>query len=141
MYPSILADRTRFYYSQRTPVTSVRNSYPSATLDSREAMSQPALFASGTMDSSPVRQQEPARFRLEAPKAGMVKLVADFTGWDQRPLELRSADGGTWELTVSLPPGRYAYRFIVDGEWCDDPECQECEVNPFGTHNAVIEVL
>jgi len=141
MYPSILADRTRFYYSQRTPVTSLRNSYNSATPVSREAMSQTALFASGAIDSSPSRQQESARFRYEAPKAGTVELVADFTGWDKRPLELQPDESGTWQLTVTLPPGRYAYRFVVDGEWCDDPDCQECEVNPFGTHNALVEVF
>jgi 1,4-alpha-glucan branching enzyme len=140
MYPSILADRTRFYYSQRSPVTAPRNSGALAP-GSREAVSQTALFASGAMDSSPARQQEPARFRFEAPKARTVKLVADFTGWDKRPLDLRADDSGTWQLTVALPPGRYSYRFIVDGEWCDDPDCQACEVNPFGTHNAVMEVL
>lgn len=93
------------------------------------------------MHSSPLRPQDPVRFRFEAPKARAVKLVADFTGWDKRPLELLPDDSGNWQITVDLPPGRYAYRFIVDGEWCDDPACQECEVNPFGTHNAVIEVL
>lgn len=79
-------------------------------------------------------------FRLEAPSADTVKLVADFTGWDKRPLDLTQAEKGVWRLTVALPPGRYAYRFLVDGEWCDDPACQHCEPNPFGTRNAVIEV-
>ena len=69
-----------------------------------------------------------------------MKLVADFTGWDKRPLDLTQAEKGVWRLTVALPPGRYAYRFLVDGEWCDDPSCQHCEPNPFGTRNAVIEV-
>ena len=93
------------------------------------------------MECRPLRREEPARFRLEAPHAATVKLVGDFTDWDQRALALRPCGSGIWQITVKLPPGRYAYRFIVDGEWCDDPECEQCEVNPFGTHNAVIEVL
>lgn len=140
MYPSILSDLTRFYYSHRTAVPSTRNSYQSTMPVSRELLSQTSLFASGAIECRPLREEEPTRFRLEAPHAARVKLVGDFTDWDQRPLALRPCGSGIWHIAVKLPPGRYAYRFIVDGEWCDDPECEQCEVNPFGTHNAVIEV-
>lgn len=82
-----------------------------------------------------------AVFRLEAPTAQTVKLVADFTGWDKNPLDLQLSENGFWQITVALPPGRYAYRFLVDGEWYDDPLCAQCEANPFGTTNAVVEVV
>ena len=97
---------------------------------------------SGSLDAEPFSptQRGTTVFRLEVPAADTVKLVADFTGWDKRPLDLTQAEKGVWRLTVALPPGRYAYRFLVDGEWCDDPSCQHCEPNPFGTRNAVIEV-
>lgn len=81
-----------------------------------------------------------AVFRLEAPHAGTVKLAADFTSWEKRTLDLRPAQDGTWRITVLLPPGRYAYRFLVDDEWHDDPSCSQYEISPFGTRNAVIEV-
>ena len=82
-----------------------------------------------------------AMFRLEEPMAQTVKLVADFTGWEKTPLDLQLGENGVWQITVVLPPGRYAYRFLVDGEWHDDPQCMECEPNPFGTANAVVEVV
>jgi hypothetical protein len=82
-----------------------------------------------------------AVFRLEAPDATTVKLVAGFTGWEKRSLDLCKNEEGVWEITVALSPGRYPYRFLVDGEWHDDPQCPQCEANPYGTTNAVIEVV
>lgn len=100
----------------------------------------PAAIAEAQARTIAPTRQGAARFRCEAPTAFTVKLVADFTGWEKRPLDLVRADDGVWRLTVALPPGRYTYRFMIDGEWCDDPACQYCEPNPFGTRNAVIEV-
>lgn len=40
-------------------------------------------------------------------------------------------------MTVGLSPGTYRYRFLVDGEWRDDPECTLRVPNPFGTEDAV----
>jgi hypothetical protein len=79
-------------------------------------------------------------FKLEAPLAVSVKLVADFTDWEKYPLDMVKAEGGVWSIFVPLSPGVYAYRFIVDGEWCDDPHSGLYESNPFGTTNALVEV-
>jgi hypothetical protein len=43
-------------------------------------------------------------------------------------------------VTASLKPGTYHYRFVVDGEWRDDPECKVRLQNPFGTQNDVVQV-
>jgi hypothetical protein len=32
------------------------------------------------------------------------------------------------------------YRFIVDGQWCDDPECSVRAPNPYGGQNMVRQV-
>ena len=92
------------------------------------------------IESTSPAQHGAALFSLEAPTAQTVKLVADFTGWEKNPLDLRAGENGVWQVTVALPPGKYAYRFLVDGEWQDDPQCAECEPNAFGTANAVVEV-
>jgi hypothetical protein len=39
-----------------------------------------------------------------------------------------------------LAAGTYHYRFLVDGAWCDDPECTLKIPNVFGSHNMVREV-
>ena len=47
---------------------------------------------------------------------------------------------GMWRTTVSLEPGLYEYRFVVDEEWRDDPACEERCANAFGTCNCVVRV-
>lgn len=79
-------------------------------------------------------QQE---FRLKAPGAQNVLLVGNFTQWQQRPIPMRTMRTGEWQAVVGLSPGTYHYRFLVDGEWRDDPECPLHVNNPFGSQDAV----
>jgi 1,4-alpha-glucan branching enzyme len=44
---------------------------------------------------------------------------------------------GIWKATLALEPGRYEYRFIVDGNWENDPSCSSCVDNEFGGRNCV----
>ena len=78
-------------------------------------------------------------FAYQAPEAKEVLLVGDFTGWEQAPLALKKVKG-RWSKTVSLPRGRYEYRLLVDGKWCDDPECKTRNPNQFGGENCVCVV-
>ena len=79
-------------------------------------------------------------FFLKAPCARAVLLAGDFTRWLAQPILLRKQADGVWKTTVALKPGTYHYRFFVDGEWCDDPECKVRVHNQFGTLNDVIQV-
>lgn len=81
------------------------------------------------------------QFSLEAPEAKSVQLAADFTHWAEHPIEMMPSPEGIWLTVVPLAPGSYAYRFIVDGEWRDDPRCTRRVPNPFGTENAVMLVI
>ena len=47
---------------------------------------------------------------------------------------------GTWETTVELAPGRYQYKFVVDGQWIPDPLAHDNVWNQHGTLNSVVEV-
>jgi len=86
------------------------------------------------------RELRPMEFHFEAPFAHSVQLAADFTEWGRYPLDMIKAEDGTWFTLVPLAPGNYSYRFLVDGEWCDDPHSFLHVPNPFGTVNAVLEV-
>jgi len=79
-------------------------------------------------------------FRIRAPGAERVQVVGDFTHWQQSPINLKPEADGLWQASVSLPPGTYHYRFLVDGQWRDDPECTLRVANPFGSENMVREV-
>jgi 1,4-alpha-glucan branching enzyme len=80
-------------------------------------------------------------FRYTAPTAMSVMLVGDFTHWQQKGIPMQRGRDGVWMATVDLPAGNHNYRFIVDGEWTDDPTCLMREANPYGTHNMVCKVV
>jgi 1,4-alpha-glucan branching enzyme len=47
---------------------------------------------------------------------------------------------GHWETTAALAPGRYQYKFLIDGQWIPDPLARENVRNYHGTLNSVVEV-
>lgn len=79
-------------------------------------------------------------FSFSASSAMSVQLVGDFTHWQESPINLRKEADGVWRTTVELEPGVHHYRFLVDGQWRDDPECSMHVANPYGGENMVRKV-
>ncbi len=79
-------------------------------------------------------------FAFTAPDALSVQLAGDFTHWKDEAIAMKRETGGVWKTNVVLMPGTHHYRFIVDGQWADDPECTVRVSNPFGGFNAVRQV-
>ena len=79
-------------------------------------------------------------FAFTAPDAMSVQLVGDFTHWKDKAISMKRETGGTWRASVVLSPGNHHYRFIVDGQWRDDPECTIRVPIPFDGYDAVREV-
>jgi 1,4-alpha-glucan branching enzyme len=83
--------------------------------------------------------QKPIEFRLHAPQASSVVVAGSFNNWDTHKTRLQR-DGDAWKAKISLAPGRYEYRFVVDGEWVSDPTCKESVSNDYGSTNSVLVV-
>ena len=79
-------------------------------------------------------------FSLYAPEAGCVSLAGDFNAWSPDDCPLEKSPRGMWERVLALPPGRYEYKFVVDGLWQNDPDCTVYAPNPFGGENCVLIV-
>lgn len=79
-------------------------------------------------------------FSFAAPTAMGVQLVGDFTHWQRKPISMQKGAEGIWRANVKLEPGEHHYRFLVDGQWRDDPECALHVPNPYGGQNAVCQV-
>ncbi|HLZ54224.1 MAG TPA: isoamylase early set domain-containing protein [Verrucomicrobiae bacterium] len=79
-------------------------------------------------------------FAFSAPDALSVQLVGDFTRWRERPINLQKGADGVWRTTVQLLPGTHHYRFLVDGQWHDDPDCILRAPNPFGSEDMMRQV-
>ena len=76
-------------------------------------------------------------FSLIAPEASEVYLVGDFNEWSSDGFKMRKFKDGTCKKMVKLPPGRYEYRFVVDGNWYTDPQNNDRCANPFGSENSI----
>jgi hypothetical protein len=79
-------------------------------------------------------------FVLFEPDAKQVSLCGDFNGWAPGATAMKGHDDGHWEITVALAPGRYEYKFVVDGNWIPNPMAHEHVWNHHGTLNSVIKV-
>ncbi len=77
---------------------------------------------------------------LQAPDARSVYVAGDFNNWKTDSASMMQQVDGTWKLKVSLPAGRYRYRFVKDGEWIEDPSNTNHVMNPYGQLDSLIEV-
>ncbi len=73
-----------------------------------------------------------------------VRLAGDFNGWvpDKDIQSMVQTEGAQriWTKILTLPPGTYEYRYVVDGEWCEDPENPLAVPGPVGGRNSVLVV-
>jgi len=74
------------------------------------------------------------------PAAATVCVAGTFNDWRPESTPMISFNDGHWMKGLALPPGRYEYRLVVDGEWIPDPLTPETAPNPFGGLNSVITV-
>lgn len=70
-----------------------------------------------------------------------VTLAGTFNDWNPAHHPMQDEDGdGVWETTLFLTPGRYLYKFVVDGTWMADPHAKETEPDGQGGLNSVLMV-
>ncbi|MBW2091523.1 MAG: isoamylase early set domain-containing protein [Deltaproteobacteria bacterium] len=69
-----------------------------------------------------------------------VCLCGDFNDWSTESHCFKK-QGGVWTIRVLLPPGRYRYAFLLDGEkWTPDPKALFQEDDGFGMKNSILIV-
>ena len=85
-------------------------------------------------------REQKAEFQLSAPQAKSVNVCGTFNEWRTNAGRMTKDHLGAWKGSVSLKPGKYEYRFFVDGQWIDDPRAKKTVGNQFGSKNAILEV-
>ena len=124
------------------------------SLQSRRSDSSPSLVSASSLqpEAIPPTKFEPSvcqaagsrrgvRFGYFKPEARQVYLVGAFNSWDPRATPLSRDSLGDWSIEIELPTGEHRYRFVVDGEWRDDPTAQQTEKNPFGGFDSIMVVV
>jgi cyclomaltodextrinase len=79
-------------------------------------------------------------FVYRASGAGDVFVAGSFNGWKADGIRLADTGGGVWSVVVSLDPGSYEYKFVVDGAWRHDPSNSATKPDGYGGSNSVVEV-
>ena len=86
-------------------------------------------------------------FECKSQDASAVFLAGSFNDWSESATPMNRGEGGIWSANLDLLPGRYEYKFIIDGQWCcspellTDPSRASCIPNTFGTTNFAADVV
>jgi 1,4-alpha-glucan branching enzyme len=79
-------------------------------------------------------------FSLEANDAKEVFLVGDFNNWSLEKHPMRKDKNGAWNKQVMLSTGDHEYKFVVDGQWKEDPRNNRRSPNYFGSYNSIVSL-
>jgi 1,4-alpha-glucan branching enzyme len=93
-----------------------------------------------TVKSKQIKKRRKVTFSLEKVGANEVILMGDFNKWNPKIHPMKNDGNGTWNKIVMLSPGRYEYKFMIDGEWREDPQNDQVCLNRFGTQNNVLNL-
>lgn len=79
-------------------------------------------------------------FQIEIPDARSVRLVGEFNNWNDKATPMKRGGKGLWKADLSLPAGRYQFRYFVDEtRWVNDDAAASVP-NQFGSFNSMVEV-
>jgi hypothetical protein len=104
---------------------------------------------SGSTDPPPQQHvcsptEEGVQIRVPYDGDGTVYVTGDFNAWAHPGIPLTQADDDTWEATLDLPSGRYAYRLRVktdtETRWLALPSYAQTAKDPFGGTNGICTV-
>ena len=79
-------------------------------------------------------------FKFHAEPKTKVYVAGTFNNWNPTSIKLGYSNKRTYTAMVLLPMGRHEYKYIVNGEWRNCPDCKEQVPNSFGTTNCVLVV-
>lgn len=83
----------------------------------------------------------PIVFELDAPEASSVQVLGDFNHWSRDTNAMQRGADGRWRVTTMLPPGRYVYAYLVDGQrFQRDPQRDPVEDRDFGVTGSELVV-
>jgi len=99
--------------------------------------------AAASVSAQPAEPREVV-VRFRDARARDVRIAGDFNGWvpDKGVRSVTEQTGGeqVWTKILQLPPGTYQYRYVVDGDWCEDPSNPHQAPGRVGERNSVLVV-
>ena len=161
-----LSQLTSFQFGRNSAATALAGTQPAAQpAPTAAAIGHPSAVAptllAGVAPIAPQAQPQPQKttaqkieefygvkqlgdeviFQVRFEQARRVLIAGAFNNWTPESTPMVNKGGpGKWTMSLPLRPGRYRYRFIVDGQWVTDPNNKYVEKNQFGELNNIVEV-
>ena len=90
----------------------------------------------------PVIDEDGVTFTLQASDAEDAFIAGDFNSWHPSQDSMYRDSTGTWVITLQLKPGRYEYKYVIDGgeTWKHDITNPLWVQDPYGGRNSVVIV-
>lgn len=109
------------------------------TTDSAKASATPKKVAAVRKTTAKTTKKR-VDFTLHVRGAEQVYLAGSFNDWDAGSKALKRGKDEIWRTWTNLPAGTHEYRFVVDGNWVEDPAAEDRQPNPYGSYNSVVNV-
>ncbi|RZB37766.1 MAG: hypothetical protein SRB2_00868 [Desulfobacteraceae bacterium Eth-SRB2] len=93
-----------------------------------------------TVKSKKKIKRKKVTFSVNSTGAKEVILMGDFNNWNPKKHLMKQDGNGVWNKAVILPPGSYEYKFLVDGQWKEDPQNDQARLNCFGSYNNILNL-
>lgn len=108
---------------------------PVAT-DGNSVIEVSTVASSSTKGGSAAASSAPT-FTYTDPAAKSVYVAGDFNEWNATANPMEREASGVWIASIPLKPGKYQYKYVVDGNWKQDPLNPETADDTFGGRNSV----
>ncbi|NCD68026.1 glycogen-binding domain-containing protein [Mucilaginibacter agri] len=83
---------------------------------------------------------EGTTFKLQWFGASEIMISGTFNNWNKNEWKMGQHPYGQWAYQKKLDPGKYLYKFIIDGVWTLDPENKKIETDEQGNSNSILIV-
>jgi len=111
-------------------------------VNARRAVEAATLERHTVEGTSVAAVRDSLSFTYHNDTAETVTLAGDFNNWNARQTPLSRQASGLWRVEIPRPgPGRYQYKFVVNGrQWFEDPRNGLKAEDNFGGLNSVLFV-
>ncbi len=104
---------------------------------------EPTALVQPIPAGQPASASAPHRFVYYPPVGqtpAAIYLAGSFNGWSNNATPMERTDDGGFVAEPALPNGVYQYKFIVDGQWTNDPASDKDleETDGYGGHNSAV---
>jgi chromosome partitioning protein len=113
----------------------------------QENTSTPALALEKTLEKrmKEILKEELPKLKevvlsVKAPDAKEVYIAGEFNNWKLDENSRMEQTNGCWTKRLELNSGKYRYRFVIDGNWSEDPANPLTQLNSYGTLDSLLEV-